>query len=246
MIWFIQFFSSFIPRFAQLTAPMNELRNKRHLAPGDWSEECKQNMQILKDTFATPGLLRRYPLAPDDPNAGKMEVHIDFSAKGMAACLYQVQFKDGEPKLRFIDASGRKTLAYEKNYHSSKGELAALHFAVNKWEHLLRSKPFVVITDSKTVENWTTMKDPGGVIRRWLERLSLFSFEVYHRSGKDLVDADFLSRLNSLPGATPSEEEDATPWDPTHTLPFPLDRMLGAFPKAKTTAWSCAIIQPTA
>merc|ERR1711951_128776 len=90
------------------------------------------------------------------------------------------------------------------------------------------------------------MKDPGGVIRRWLERLSLFSFEVYHRSGKDLVDADFLSRLNSLPGATPSEAEDATPWDPTHKLPFPLDRMLEAFPKAKTTAGSCAIIQPTA
>ena len=87
-------------------------------------------MQILKDTFALPGLLRRYPLAPDDPNARKMEVHMDFSAKGMAACLYQVQFDDGEPKLQFINAAGRKTLAYEKNYHSSKGELAALHFAV--------------------------------------------------------------------------------------------------------------------
>merc|ERR1711923_373318 len=57
MIGFIQFFSSFVPHFAQLTAPMNELRNKRHLAPGDWSEECKQNMQALKNTFATPGLL---------------------------------------------------------------------------------------------------------------------------------------------------------------------------------------------
>ena len=84
------------------------------------------------------------------------------------------------------------------------------------------------------------------MIRRWLERLSLFSFEVYHRSGKDLVDADFLSRLSNLPGATPSEEDDAAPFDPTYKLPFLLDQMLGVFPKAKTTAGSCAVIQPPA
>merc|ERR1712155_247536 len=41
MIGFIQFFSNFVPRFAQLTLAMNALRNKRHLAPGDWNEECK-------------------------------------------------------------------------------------------------------------------------------------------------------------------------------------------------------------
>merc|ERR1711951_314159 len=72
MIGFIQFFSNFVPRFAQLTSAMNALRNKRHLAPGDWNEECQQGMKIIKETFAKPGLLRRYPLAPDDPNAGKM------------------------------------------------------------------------------------------------------------------------------------------------------------------------------
>ena len=35
MIGFMQYFSSFVPQFSQLTAPMNELRNKRHLGPGD-------------------------------------------------------------------------------------------------------------------------------------------------------------------------------------------------------------------
>ena len=202
MIGFMQYFGSFVPRFSQLTAPMNALRNKRHLAPGDWTDECEKNLQILKDSFAKPGLMRHYPLPPDDPDAGKMELHTDFSAKGIAACLYQTQKVNGEPKLRFIDAAGRKTLPYERNYHSSKGEMAALHFAVNRWEHLLRMKPFVVLTDSKTVEHWSSMKDPGGVIRRWLERLSLFNFEVFHWKGEDMVNADFLSRLDTRSKST--------------------------------------------
>ena len=69
--------------------------------------------------LCTAELIRHYPLAPDDPDAGKMEVHMDFSAKGMAACLYQTQRVNGEARLQFIDAAGRKTLAYERNYHSS-------------------------------------------------------------------------------------------------------------------------------
>ena len=79
---------------------MNELQNKRHLSPGDWTEECETSLQILKDTFLKPGLLRHYPLAPDDPDAGKMELHMDFSAKGIAACLYQTQRVDGVAKLQ--------------------------------------------------------------------------------------------------------------------------------------------------
>ena len=229
LVGFLQYFASFVLRFSKLTAPMNELCNKRHLSPGDWTKECETSLQILKDTFARPGLLRHNPLAPDDPDAGKMELHMDFSAKGVAACQYQTQRVDGVAKLRFIDAAGCKMLQYEKNYHSSKGELAALHYAVNKWEHLLRSKPFIVLTDSKTVENWATMKDPGGVIRRWLEQLWLFCFKVYHRSGVDMVNADFLSSLANLPNATPSEAAKAEPLDQVYPLPYPLNQMQEEF-----------------
>ena len=54
LIGFMQYFASFVPRFSQLTSPMNALRNKRHLSPGDWTEECERNLQILKDTFTEP------------------------------------------------------------------------------------------------------------------------------------------------------------------------------------------------
>ena len=111
--------------------------------------------------FAKPGLLRHYPLSVDDPDSGKFEIHMDFSSQGLAACLYQTQCIDWEAKLGFIDAAGQKTMPYKRNYHSSEGELVAIHFAVNRWKQCLHSKPFIVLTDSKTVEHWSTMRNPG-------------------------------------------------------------------------------------
>ena len=54
LVGFLQYFASFVPHFSQLTSPMNELRNKRHLALGDWTEECEWNLQQLKASFARP------------------------------------------------------------------------------------------------------------------------------------------------------------------------------------------------
>ena len=199
------------------------MRNKKRLGPEDWTPACQAALDELKAAFAKEGLLKNYPVSMHHPDAGPFEVHTDFSGIGMAGVLYQQQRDEtGEFRLRFIDAAGRKTQAYEKNYHSSKGELAALAFALAKWEHLLKQSRFVAVTDSSTVQHWATMQDPGGVVRRWLQRFTMFNFDVIHRAGTDLVDADFLSRQPGLPEATPSEQEETREWEPTFPLPGPL------------------------
>ena len=71
-------------------------------------------------------------------------------------------------KERFIGVKGRKCRIYETNYHSSKGELFEFMYGLQKFNHLLRRKKFFVVTDSNTVLHWSTMKDPGGTIQRWL------------------------------------------------------------------------------
>ena len=223
---FLQYYSSFLPRFSKLTAPLNELRNKKRQGPDDWTPACQQALDELKASFAQEGLLKHYPLNPHHLNAGPFELYTDFSSLGIAGVLYQQQRnKGGEFKLKFIDAASRKTLGYEANYHSSKGELATLTFALNKWEHLLRQREFMVVTDSSTVQHWHTMKDPGGVVRRWLQKMAMFNFQVVHRAGKELVDADFLSRLPNLPAATPSEQEDTREYEPSYPLPPPLKHL---------------------
>merc|ERR1711917_185327 len=73
---------------------------------------------------------------------------------------------------------------------------------------------------------------------------SLFEFEVFHRPGVDMVDADFLSRLDNLREATPSEAADAEPLDVTFLLPFPLSKMYQEYDDAQLTGEKCALIQP--
>ena len=108
---------------------------------------------------------------------------IDFSKVAIGAELSQEQ----HGKERILGVKGRKCWVYEANYHSSKGEILALVYGLQKFDHLLRYKKFIVITDSNTVLHWSTMKDPGGTIRRWLDFIQEFNFTVHHRAGKIML-----------------------------------------------------------
>ena len=112
---------------------------------------------------------------------GEFILHIDWSKGSMVGVLYQRQHDPERPV--FIGAVGRKCTKYESNYHISKGELAALNFALKKYKHSLLQGPFLVRTDNTTVLHWETMKDPGGTIHRWQTNFSYFQFTVEHRAG---------------------------------------------------------------
>ena len=68
----------------------------------------------------------------------------DFSCEAIAAIVSQKQ--NGEEK--FIAVAGWKTTKYEVNYAYVKGELAAIIFAVKKFEHFLHFRRFRIKTDS--------------------------------------------------------------------------------------------------
>ena len=85
-----------------------------------------------------------------------------------------------------------------RNYHSNKGEMLAFTYGLSKYSDILRLNEFVVITDSNTVLHWSTMKDPGGTIRRWLDCIQQFNFTVTHRAGKYNTNADLISRAKHM------------------------------------------------
>ena len=142
---------------------------------------------------------------------------IDFSKVAIGAVLS----KEQHGKERLLGVKGRKCRVYEANYHSSKGEILALMYGLQKFDHLLRYKKFIIITDSNTVLHWSTMKDPGGTIRRWLDFIQEFNFTVHHRSGKNNVNADLISRAKHMSEPTPSIEGTITQnTDDVYTLPW--------------------------
>ena len=145
----------------------------------------------------------------------------------MAGVLHQVQ--DG--KLRFISARGWKCKGYETNYHSSKGELVALHYAVEKFDKWLQLGTFLVLSDNTTCVHWQTMEVKGRAVRQWLDTFSRFNFRIKHVSGPLNVPPDTLSRCLDLPDPTNSEFQAGAEFEPR----YPLDPALPQIPGVAET-----------
>ena len=194
---FTGYYRSFIKDYSKLTNEMNAQRKELKLV---WSEELEKNFKLLKEEFSKMPV-RSYPdYNSDEP----FQLALDFSKDNIAAILSQVQ--GGQE--RFLAAAGRKTTKYERNYHSCKGELAAIIYGLRKYEHLLKFKKFIIWTDSKALTNLQTMKKLTGIYFRWLSEIQSYEFDVYHRPGKENTNADALSRSNHLELPTKEEEEE--------------------------------------
>ena len=191
------YYRTFIPRFSELTNELNSMRKESKIV---WSEEIERKFIELKEEFSKKPI-RAYP----DYNSGEpFQVAVDFSKENVAGILSQVQ--NGQEK--FIAAAGRKTTKYERNYHSTKGELSAIIYALRKWEHILRFKQFWLWTDSKALVYLQTMKKLTGMYFRWLSEIQSYDFIVRHRPGKQNSNADGMSRSNHLDPPTKEEEEE--------------------------------------
>ena len=86
------------------------------------------NCHTLKQMFASAPCRA----TPDfSPTAKPFIITIDFLQTAVGAVLSQEQ--NGTE--RFLGVKGRKCRPYESNYHSSKGELLALCYALTALEH---------------------------------------------------------------------------------------------------------------
>ena len=70
--------------------------------------------------------------------------------------------------------------------------------------HYLYSRPFTLITDQRSLAFMFDQRNRGKIknskIQAWRAELGMFSYEVMHRSGKENVSADALSRVCSVAG----------------------------------------------
>ena len=110
---------------------------------------------------------------------------------------------------RFIAAIGRKTTAGEKKYAPTKGELAAIIYALRKREHIFRFKPFLLFTDHQALNWLNTMKAPCGIYWHWLMELATFNYKLGWCPGKTMGCADSLSCSSHMDEPTKEEEEES-------------------------------------
>lgn len=176
----------FIPNFSTVAGPLNKLTStKKKSPPFSWSEEADKAFLHLKS------LLVKAPILACPNFDLPFEVHTDASDYGVGAMLCQTI--DGvEHPVAFMSKS---LSGAERNYSVTEREALAVLTALEHWRcYLENGKTFSVYTDHAALKWFCSLSNPSGRLARWGVRLSSFDYEIKHRSGKDNVIPDALSR----------------------------------------------------
>ena len=122
---------------------------------------------------------------------GRFHLYSDTSKFATGSALYQIQ--NGKPKLTAY-ASKRLPEA-AKSYSITELELCSLTINIASFSHLLKRVDFDAIVDHLVLMHIIKSKmEPATTrIKRLLELISSYSFNLYYMKGKDMILSDFLS-----------------------------------------------------
>ena len=136
--------------------------------------------------------LQKPPVFSMPDRKGRFLLYSDTSKHATGSTLYQVQ--DGRPRL-IANASKRMPEA-AKNYSITELEMCGLAINITSFAYLLKRVDFDSIVDHlATMHIMKSKMEPAtNRIKRLLEVLSAYSFNLYHIKGKDMVLSDFISR----------------------------------------------------
>ena len=180
----VNFVSLFCPELQKLLKPIYDLTRKGRQFI--WGNEQQQAFDEIKHRLQRPPVLH----LPD--RHGHFQLYSDTSKFATGSALYQIQ--NGQPRL--IAYASKRMLEAAKNYSITELEMCGLAMNITTFSHLLRKVDFDAIVDHLAITHIMRSKaEPTTTrIKRLLELLSPYSFNLYYVKGKDMVLSDFLSR----------------------------------------------------
>ena len=119
-------------------------------------------------------------------------MYSDTSKFATGSALYQIQ--NGQPKL--IAYVSKRMPGAAKDYSITELEMCGLAINITNFAHLSKKVDFDVVIDHLAITHiMKSMAEPTTTrIKRLLELLCSYSFNLYYIKGKDMVLSDFLSR----------------------------------------------------
>ena len=126
------------------------------------------------------------------PNrTGRFHLYSDTSKFATGSALYQIQ--NGKPKL--ITYASTRLPEVAKSYSITEFGLCGLAINIDSFAHLLRRVDFDAIVDHLALMHIIKSKvEPATTrIKRLLELISSYSFNLYYMKNKDMILSDFLS-----------------------------------------------------
>ena len=180
----VNFVSIFCPELQKLLKPIYELTKKGR--PFIWGDEQQKAFDEIKSRLLKPPVLSM----PD--KRSRFLLYSDTSKYTTGSALYQV--KNGKPKL--IAYASKRMPEAARNYSITELEMCSLAINIASFSHLLKRVDFDAIVDHLVITDImkSKMEPATNRIKRLLEVLSSYSFNLYYIKDKDMILSDFLSR----------------------------------------------------
>ena len=123
---------------------------------------------------------------------GRFHLYSDTNKFATGSALYQMQ--NGKPKL--IAYVSKRLSEATRSYSITELELCGLAINIASFSHLLRRVDFDAIVDHLVLMHIIISKvEPATTrIKRLLELISSYSFNLHYMKGKDMILNDFLSQ----------------------------------------------------
>ena len=186
-IGLFSYYRKFIPNFASISAPITDLTKKGRTNSVAWTPECDKAFKALKLAMCNQPVLHL-------PDHNKMfYIQVDASELGLGAILSQLDEDGNEHPICY---ASRKLLPRETHYATTEKECLGVIWAVTKmFKCYIYGKHFVLIVDHNPLVWLHRVKDTNQKLYRWSLQMQEYDYEIVHRSGKDHVNADVLSRI---------------------------------------------------
>ncbi|GBM92534.1 Retrovirus-related Pol polyprotein from transposon 17.6 [Araneus ventricosus] len=181
------FFRRFIPNYAIKARYLTQLTKKNEIFK--WEKVQEESFETLKRELTIQPILALY-----NPEA-KTEVHTDACADGIAGMLLQLGSDD---KWHLVYCVSKKTTERENKYHSSKLELMAIVWTLERLRQFLLGISFTVVTDCQALIYMNAKKSSNPQIARWSLLIQEFDFEIRHRPGVRMSHIDTINRAPVL------------------------------------------------
>ena len=183
---FTNFYHCFIFNYSDIVVPLTQLTQKD--APWNFSEDCQQSFNRLKEAFTTAPILTHYqPGAP-------ITIETNTSDYVITSTILSITCSDGE--IRPVAFYSCTLTAPEPNYDTHDKELLAIFEAFKTWWHYLKGSAFPVdiVTDHKNLEYFSTSKVLTCQQARWSEYLCQFNLVIRFRPSKLGAKPNTLTR----------------------------------------------------
>ena len=182
-----RWYAPFVKGYAELARPLYNII-KQHSArikqgeaePWSWSKTDDSNFAAVKAGILTCIKLTHIDLKKP------FVVETDASRKALGAVLLQ----DG----KIVKLLHRVLKPVEVDMHITLLELAAVMFALEKWEHYLLGRTFTIKTDHKALTWLGKQTKSAGKLSEWALQLGKFDYKIEYVPGTEHQLADAISR----------------------------------------------------